>query len=166
MTRNLHAYAYLDRPYDQVRLAFSSELVEVLEHAGEAAATRAVTVSHRLAAHLGPLQIGTRIDVEPTGFEQTPRDAGHPSCRLHLTWKASTAQALFPTMQADIVAHAVGPDETQLALFGTYSPPLGALGSVADAVLGHRVAEASVHSFLNAVVTRLEALIPSSLPKA
>ena len=164
MNRNLHAYAYLQRPYDQVRLAFSNELVDVLGQAEDAATHRAITVSQRLAAHLGPLELGTQIEIEPTGFEQTPFDAGHPSCRLRLHWRASTATAFFPTMHAELIAHPIGEDETQLGLFGTYSPPLGVLGGLGDAVLGHHIAEASVHSFVDALVKRLEELIPPPTP--
>lgn len=160
MVRHLHAYAYLDRPYDAVRLSFSNELIDVLESAGGAAHDRALTVSRRLSAKLGPVEVGRQITIEPLGFEQTPPDTSHPSCRLRLQWTAKDARSLFPTMHADLVAHPVGPKETQLALFGTYSPPLGALGDVGDAVLGHRVAEASVHRFVEEMVRALEDLIP------
>lgn len=165
MSRQVHAYAYLERPYERVRLAFSNELVDVLEQVEADTNARALTVSQRLSAHFGPFEVGTRIDIEPTGFEQTPRDAPHASCSLRLTWRAARAESLFPIMHADLVAHPVGEQETQLALFGTYTPPLGALGTLGDAVLGHRVAEASAHRFVEALVRRLEELVPAPEPE-
>ena len=160
MERQLHTYAYVDRPYATVRMAFAEELVDVLQHASEAAAARAVAVATTLRTQLGPFNLGARVQVDATGFEQTEPGAEHPMCRLHVRWAAARGRGLFPSMEADLVAHSVGGRETQLALFGVYRPPLGALGSVADMLVGHRLAEASVHRFLEEVVRRLEALIP------
>jgi len=38
--------------------------------------------------------------------------------------------------------------ETQLDFSGHYEPPLGVFGSAVDAVVGNRVADASVHRFV------------------
>jgi len=41
--------------------------------------------------------------------------------------------------------------ETQLDFRGVYEPPFGAVGKVMNAVAGHRIAEVSVHRFINDV---------------
>jgi hypothetical protein len=38
--------------------------------------------------------------------------------------------------------------ETQLDFWGIYEPPLGAVGKAMNAIIGHRIAEASVHRFI------------------
>ena len=46
-------------------------------------------------------------------------------------------------------------DETQLDFSGQYEPPLGAVGDAVDALVGHRIAEASVHRFVTDVARYL-----------
>jgi hypothetical protein len=75
--------------------------------------------------------------------------------RLDLEWRAESAPALFPTMHATLTAYPLSPGETQLDLAGTYEPPGGVFGSVADKLAGQRIAEASVHAFLDALASRL-----------
>ena len=52
--------------------------------------------------------------------------------------------------QTKIVA-TVGPELSQIAMRGTYSPPLGPLGRALDRAVLHRVAEASVKGFVDRV---------------
>jgi hypothetical protein len=72
-----------------------------------------------------------------------------------LEWQARQQPGLFPVMNADLRIYPLSPTETQVELEGDYEPPLGLLGSAVDAVVGHRLAEASVHRFVRAVVERL-----------
>jgi hypothetical protein len=66
---------------------------------------------------------------------------------LELSWKAAKTPALFPFMRAKLSASLVDADETQIVMEGQYQPPLGLFGAPVDAALGHRVAEAALHSF-------------------
>jgi hypothetical protein len=75
-----------------------------------------------------------------------------------LTWQATNAPGLFPVLSADLEVAALGEDLTQLTLQGRYDPPLGAVGQRIDRLLMHRVAEASVRSFLGHLAERLSAL--------
>lgn len=161
MHRTLHTYEYLTRPFEAVRIAFAEEMIDVLQHATEAAATRAVALSTHLHARVAGIEVGTPVTVKIRGFDQSGGD--HPSARLRIAWEAERAKALFPAMEADVEAHPITPTETQLALFGTYRPPLGIVGSAADALIGHRLAEAAVHHFLLEVKDRLELMIPQNV---
>jgi hypothetical protein len=58
-------------------------------------------------------------------------------------------------MRASLLAYPLGPNETQLELRGHYEPPGGVIGSAADWLVGHRIAEASVHRFLDEVAGRV-----------
>jgi hypothetical protein len=51
-------------------------------------------------------------------------------------------------MSATLFVYPLTKTETQLDFVGQYEPPLGKLGDVVDAVVGHRIAEASVHRFV------------------
>jgi hypothetical protein len=83
-----------------------------------------------------------------------------------LTWKATTTPGLFPVMSADLEVVALDAELTQLTLRGRYEPPLGAVGRRLDRLLMHRVAEASVRSFLGrlvATLTATEAVEPATV---
>jgi hypothetical protein len=45
--------------------------------------------------------------------------------------------------------------ETQLDFSGVYKPPFGAVGKVINAIVGHRIAEVSVHRFIGDVARYL-----------
>jgi len=78
-----------------------------------------------------------------------------PVTRLFLEWEAATAPRLFPLMKAELSIYPLTSTETQLDFLGLYEPPLGALGRAVNAVVGHRIAEASVHRFINEVAEHL-----------
>jgi len=80
---------------------------------------------------------------------------GIPSTRLSLAWRAQERPSLFPTMKAALNLFPLSATETQLELEGTYDPPLGVLGNAIDAVLLHRIAEASVLRFVQDVAVFL-----------
>jgi hypothetical protein len=62
-------------------------------------------------------------------------------------------------MDAELIVYPLSPNETQLELHGFYSPPLGAVGSALGSLVGHRIADASVHRF----VTELASWLRSDL---
>lgn len=76
---------------------------------------------------------------------------------IPITWEATGTPGLFPKMEADLTIARVGPDLTQLALRGSYDPPLGAVGRVLNRTLLHRVAEASVKAFVDRIAAALDA---------
>jgi hypothetical protein len=75
--------------------------------------------------------------------------------RIPLTWEATGTPGLFPRMDADLVLAAVGHELTHVEFRGTYRPPLGPVGRALDRALLHRVAEASVKSFVDQLATSL-----------
>jgi len=93
------------------------------------------------------------IEERPTATASTPR-----TC-LQLEWEAARRPHLFPFMRAELAIYPLTPSETQLDFSGRYEPPLGVVGSAMDAIVGHRVAEASVHQFVTDVAAYLRATI-------
>jgi len=68
---------------------------------------------------------------------------------LPLRWEATGPSLLFPVMDANLEVSPQGPSLVELGLWGSYDPPLDWVGRQVDRLVLHRVAEASVRSFLD-----------------
>lgn len=163
--RQIHFYDYVERPYDKVRALFAGGIIDALEEATSEAVARALHLSDSLHAQVGALDLGAPISIKVESFEQARIGEPFQFCRLRFEWQAAKAPGLFPVMSAEVTAHPVTDGETQLSFFGAYRPPLGILGRGADAMVGQRVAEASVHRFLSELKERLELHIPRRSPE-
>jgi hypothetical protein len=71
-------------------------------------------------------------------------------------WWAPRATRLYPHLDAALEFAPFGAGSTQITLMGSYEPPLGAVGRQVDMILLHRVANASIRSFLTRVSHTLE----------
>jgi hypothetical protein len=58
-------------------------------------------------------------------------------------------------MKAELSIYPLTSTETQLDFLGFYLPPLGAVGKALNAMVGHRIAEVSVHRFVSDVAGSL-----------
>jgi hypothetical protein len=100
-------------------------------------------------------------DGELTVRKRVQIDLGAASSRgegvvIPLSWWATGAERLFPTLDADLEIMPMGPDQAMLTLMGRYEPPLGSVGRVVNRFVLHRIAEACVRSFLRRTATNLE----------
>ncbi len=76
---------------------------------------------------------------------------------LALRWEAvGASERLFPVLDADITLIPDGNDATLIGLQGVYGPPAGAAGQMLDRVILHRIAAATVRSFLSRVAAAIE----------
>jgi hypothetical protein len=153
----LRCYDYVNHPYAAVRDALRADLGGIFERATRSAAQRAHAIAGNLRVGVGALEIGTAIAIEVIGVEE--REEG-PAGRARTTsitlrWNAARAAALFPSMEAELMVYPLSKDETQIELDGSYTPPLGAVGEALDSLIGHRVADASVHRFVTDVASLL-----------
>lgn len=153
----LRCYDYVNHPYAVVRDALRDHLGAIFERATKGATGRAEALAASLKVDVGPLEIGTDVAIELIGMEE--REEGPigrtPTTFIRLRWKAARAAALFPSMDAELIVYALSRTETQLELHGRYSPPLGAVGSALDSLVGYRIADASVHRFMTDVASLL-----------
>lgn len=85
---------------------------------------------------------------------------GTESVTVPFSWKAAGASWLFPHMEAELVLSPLAPSLTHLTFRGRYRPPLAAVGAVLDRVAMHRVAEATVRSFLERLRDAVVAMGP------
>jgi hypothetical protein len=74
---------------------------------------------------------------------------------LPLHWRAVGAEKLFPVLDADLEVARLTPGTTQVSVSARYRPPVGALGSMIDRALLHRIAEATMKDFLDQIATKL-----------
>jgi hypothetical protein len=158
----IRSYDYVNHPYAQVREVLVRDALAVFRAATRAASSRANDVASALRVQFAGVAIQKDIVIAIKGITERPGPGrGTPVTHIELEWQAADSPRLFPLMHAELDVYALTAGETQLDLSGHYEPPLGALGKVIDAVLGHRIAEASVHQFLVDVADHLRRILPS-----
>ena len=154
--REIRCYDYVNHPYEKVRGALRSDPLAVFQSATKSAASRAESVASALRVAVGGIGVEADIKISIKDIEETVSGPmNSPTTRLHLSWEAANMAHLFPLMNAVLSVYPLTGTETQLDFHGLYQPPLGALGQALDAVAGHRIAEVSVHRFVNDVATHL-----------
>jgi hypothetical protein len=151
--REIHCYDYVNHPYEQVRDALTKDAAAaVFQSATRAAASRAQSVASELRVDIGGIGIEADIRVFVKDVKVKDREGlSEPVTRLQLEWEAAANPRLFPLMKADLFIYPLTSTETQLDFKGVYEPPFGALGKAVNAVVGHRIAEVSVHRFVSDV---------------
>jgi hypothetical protein len=128
----------------------------VFQSATKAATARAQSIASQLRIDMGGIGIEADIRVSVKNIEVKDREAmSGPATRLQLEWEAVRMPRLFPLMKADLYIYPLTATETQLDFKGLYEPPLGPLGKAVNAMVGHRIAEVSVHRFVSDVAEYL-----------
>jgi hypothetical protein len=161
--RKLRCYEYVNRPYEQVRDLLRRQPLELLQRATTSAASRARTLAATLHVGVAGIEIGVDVRTNVQRIREEERVAGmSPVTILDIGWEASRAPGFFPLMHLELSAWPLSSSETQIEIAGEYRPPLGVVGNAIDAAVGHRIAEASVKSFLEDVVEQMRRELPAS----
>ena len=156
MNREIRSYDYVNHPYAAVRDALVKDPAGVLRAATNAAVSRASAVAAALHVNIGPLDIGAGIAITVGQISEQTYDAPISRVtRIPVEWSAAQRAALFPIMNAELSVYPLTSTETQLDFLGRYEPPLGIVGGALDAMVGHRIAEASVHRLVADVANYL-----------
>jgi hypothetical protein len=125
---------------------------EIFRAATRSATDRARSLAAELRVSLSGIDLSAEIAVDVQGtVEETTAAGRHASTRIPIHWRAAKHPGLFPSMNAVLSVYPLTATETQLDFDGEYEPPFGILGGAIDAILLHRVAEASVHRFVSDV---------------
>ncbi len=152
----LRCYAYVNRRYEDVRALVAKHPLDLFQRATNSAAERARSIAATLRVGVAGIVVGVDVRIEVGVIDQAPGPAGvAETTRINLGWTATRGGGLFPAMFARLTVWPLSAEETQLELDGAYKPPLGVLGDVFDAAIGHRIAEASVKHFLDDLVEQL-----------
>ena len=156
--REIRCYDYVNHPYERVRDALRQDALTVFQSATKAAASRAQSIAAELHVDIGGMGVGVKTDIRISikNVEEKVRNAlSTPATRLQLEWEAATMPRLFPLMKAELSIYPLTATETQLDFLGLYEPPFGAMGKAMNAIVGHRIAEVSVHRFISDVAAYL-----------
>ena len=150
--REIRCYDYVNHPYERVRDVLNRNALTVFQSATKTADSRAQTVAAELRVDFGGIGVNTDIKIVVNSVdERVPGPGSIPVTRLKLEWEAATMPRLFPFMTGTISLYPLTSTETQLDFSGIYQPPLGTVGKTMNAIVGHRIAEASVHRFVSEV---------------
>ena len=155
MSRELHAYDYVNAPFAVVRDAILRDAAAIFQRATASAATRAGDLGATLRFDVGPVQVGVDVNIEVKGHRDEITALGDRSTHIEISWTAKRAAGLFPSLAGTLSVLPLGARETQLDFHARYQPPLGLVGDALDAVAGRRVAEASLRRFIEDVCARL-----------
>jgi hypothetical protein len=150
--RKIRCYDYVNHPYERVRDALKQNALMVFQSATKTAASRAQSVAAELRVDFGGIGVKTDIKIDVKGVDE--KAAGSPSMpttKLTLEWEAEKMPRLFPLMKGDLLVYPLTATETQLDFSGVCKPPFGSVGKTMNAIVGHRIAEASVHRFVGDV---------------
>jgi hypothetical protein len=152
MSREIRCFDYVNHPYARVRDALTKDAPALFRAATRAAASRAHSVASELRIDLGGIGVEADINISVQNIEERVSEASSaPVTRMQIEWEAATMPRLFPLMKAELSVYPLTATETQLDFQGVYEPPLGPLGKAMNAIVGHRIAEASVHRFVEDV---------------
>jgi hypothetical protein len=149
--RTIRHFAYVDRPFRDIRRALTAAPQRVLTDTTELRVRRAgFDVGRDVRMVMGDIAVGIHNARIPVRWE----DAGRPG--------------FFPILDATLEVAPVKAGRhgmTQLGLFGRYRPPFGRLGVLADQLAGHQIVVESVEGFLDELVERLLATVPMGAPE-
>jgi hypothetical protein len=148
----IRSYDYVNRPYERVRDALRQNALTVFQSATKAAASRAQSIAAELHVDFGGVGVKTDINISVKNIEEKIVGANStPTTQMLLEWEAATVPGLFPLMKGELSVYPLTSTETQLDFSGFYEPPFGAVGRTMNAIVGHRIAEVSVHRFVSDV---------------
>jgi hypothetical protein len=146
----VHDFVYVDIPAAAVRariLADHGSWMNPLAN-GATAEGDALRVRIGPTTKITPLSRITDVELGQ------PFDRGDTTV-VPMTWNGVGTSSAFPVLHADMEIASLGKDRSQLSLLGRYEPPLGGIGRRLDQLLLHRIAEASVRSFLRRLAAAL-----------
>lgn len=153
--RPIRCYGHVKHPYQAVRDALVADALGVFQRATNTAAARTDALGIELHVRLGLIEIGAAIAINVLGIEEQTDRFDTPSTKVRLEWKAARRAGLFPQMRATLTVTPESSNEVLLDLEGRYVPPLGLVGSAADSLMLHRLAESAVGHFIGEVAERL-----------
>lgn len=151
----IRSYDYVNHPYEKVSDALRKDALTVFQSATKAAASRAQSVAAELHVDFGGVGVKSDITISVKRIEEVLDAMSNPATKLSLEWEAAAKPGLFPLMKAELAIYPLTATETQLDFWGLYEPPFGAVGKAMNAMVGHRIAEASVHRFITDVAAYL-----------
>ncbi len=151
---SIRCFEVVKHPYKKVCSTLSQHSNRVFHIATRSAETRAEDVAADLHIKIAGIDVNKEILVNVKSYTEF-ENRQKKQMTVSLEWKAAQAPQLFPTMVAQLHVSPIDGDQTQLDFQGEYKPPWGVLGKAIDVLVGHRIAEASVHHFVHEIAEYL-----------
>lgn len=145
----VYDFVQLDCPFETVR--------QHVERGGrwlEPLAADAYADAEELLVRIGPVN-KPKVLTKEVRVSLGPVRTRADGIVLPFRVEATGFPGLFPILDAHLEIAPLGSSMTQLTLWGSCDPPLGALGRGIDRVLLHHLAEATVRALLTRVVDAL-----------
>ena len=129
----IRCYDYVNHPYERVCDVLKQNALMVFQSATKTAAARAQTVAAELRVDFAGIGVKTDIKIDVKRIDE----------------KVADSSSML--MKGELLVYPLTTTETQLDFSGVYRPPLGTVGKTMNAIVGHRIAEVSVHRFVSDV---------------
>lgn len=142
----------VDRPIEAIKERFCGDGSWL-----DPLASRATEDGSAVVVRLGPTANTTAVGPKVRIRLGECRQRGEATS-VAIRWEATELRPVFPVLDGDLAVVAVEPGRCRLTLQASYRPPLGRLGERFDQALMHRLAQATVRSFLARVAEGLEEL--------
>ncbi len=142
----LRSYVELNLPIADVEEALLHTPAEWIPGLASSAEERGDQLLGEVGFPVSGRQVGKQVEIELGAPVRTPGRTWLP-----ITWRATGPRGIFPTLEGELEVAALGPHLTQLGLSARYKPPFGLVGESLDRALLHRVAEATIHDFVERV---------------
>lgn len=110
-----------------------------------------------LHAEVGGFDVAREVAVTLGELTQLDKHA----VKLPVRWEAADNPGRFPTFDGGLELSAMSshPVQSQLALLGIVTPPLGVLGSVGEAAGGTQLGDGVLSALLERIAARLQGLV-------
>lgn len=151
MTSFVYFYTHLSPPFEAVAAQLAGEPTAWLPEPARPDADDVRVDLHADGA------LPAAVETAPVRVQVGSVTADEDQLRLPVRWTAAVADWCFPHLTGELELHRLAGSGCRLSLVGTYQPPGGPLGEIADRVAGHRVAEACARRFVLDVGARLTA---------
>jgi hypothetical protein len=155
-------YDYVKRPFDDVRALLIREPLPLLQRATTSATARAQSLATSLRVDMAGVSLTVDVRTHLRQVRDELVSGALPGLRVELAWEAISHSSLFPSMLADLLVWPLSARETQIEVQGSYWIPMGRFGEAFDAAIGHRIAEASVLSFLGDLLEQIRSELPQT----
>lgn len=149
MIKHLYYYAPVSRPFADVSRDLAGDPRTWLPEPAQPCDGGFEVRLH--AEHALPPPVASRTAIVTVG----PVAVGPHGLLRAVTWRAAGHDQLFPVLTADLEVEPLGDEATQVSLMGTYRPPLSVVGGAADALVGHRIAQACVRTFVESLAGKV-----------
>jgi hypothetical protein len=159
--REIHCYAYVERPFDELWPLLATQPNNVL---GDGRAVPRGRGTSELHVHLGGVEVARNVAMQ---FGELVWDDDRAGLSVHC--RAARHPGMFPLLEASFELASLPSGRrhlTQVGLVGRYRPPLGVLGGIADRLGGSGIAVESIRRFVEDLARRLETVFTAERSKS